>query len=115
MCAVCWPLFAENGDVILDGKIGIFPFTTMEPAKRKSKNRQKGTLETKPIQSVNKAVMRECLIQKVNCFYFLYFIYHTLTHHICVDYTSNQSQMTKECKQGYIHSTRQCQASYKPQ
>ncbi|XP_042003721.1 uncharacterized protein LOC121752680 [Salvia splendens] len=43
----------------------IFPFTTMEPAKRKSKNRPRGTMETKPIQSVNKEVMRECLIQKI--------------------------------------------------
>ncbi|XP_042044931.1 uncharacterized protein LOC121790904 [Salvia splendens] len=65
MCAVCRPHFAENGEVIFDGKIGIFPFTTMEPAKRRSKNRPRGTLETKPIQSVNKEVMRECLIQKI--------------------------------------------------
>ncbi|XP_042065319.1 uncharacterized protein LOC121808811 [Salvia splendens] len=59
------PHFAENGEVIFDGKIAIFPFTTMEPAKRKSKNRPRGTLETKPIQSVNKEVMRACLIQKI--------------------------------------------------
>ncbi|XP_042003691.1 uncharacterized protein LOC121752640 [Salvia splendens] len=43
----------------------IFPFTTKEPAQRKSKNRAKGTLETKPIQSVNKDVMRDCLIHKI--------------------------------------------------
>ncbi|XP_042063220.1 uncharacterized protein LOC121807090 [Salvia splendens] len=65
MCVVCRPHIAENGEVIFDGKIGIFPFTTKEPAKRGSKNRPRGTLETKPIQSVNKEVMRECLIQKI--------------------------------------------------
>ncbi|XP_041994188.1 uncharacterized protein LOC121744667 [Salvia splendens] len=59
------PHFAENGEVIFYGKIGIFPFTTMEPAKRKSKNRPRGTMETKPIQSVNKEVMRACLIEKI--------------------------------------------------
>lgn len=70
MCAVCRPYIAEHGEVIFDGKIGIFSFTTKEPAKRGSKNRPRGTLETKPIQSVNKEVMRECLIQKVQCFCF---------------------------------------------
>ncbi|XP_042013473.1 uncharacterized protein LOC121761851 [Salvia splendens] len=65
MCAVCRPQFAENGEVIFDGKIGIFPFTTMEPAKRKSKNRPPGTMETKPIHSVNKEVMRACLLHKI--------------------------------------------------
>ncbi|XP_042056497.1 uncharacterized protein LOC121801104 [Salvia splendens] len=65
MCAVCRPYFGEDGDVIFDGKIGIFPFTTKEPAQRKSKNRANGTLETKPIQSVNKEVMRDCRIQKI--------------------------------------------------
>ncbi|XP_042026773.1 uncharacterized protein LOC121773917 [Salvia splendens] len=59
------PHFAENGEVIFDGKVGIFPFTTMEPAKRKSKNIPRGTLEIKPIQSLNKEVMRACLIQNI--------------------------------------------------
>ncbi|XP_042047354.1 uncharacterized protein LOC121793381 [Salvia splendens] len=65
MCAVYRPYFGESGDVIFDGKIAIFPFTRQEPAMRKSKNRPRGTLETKPIQSVNKDVMRECLIHKI--------------------------------------------------
>ncbi|XP_042032278.1 uncharacterized protein LOC121778977 [Salvia splendens] len=59
------PQFAENGEVIFYGKIGIFPFTIMEPAKRKSKNRPAGTMETKPIHSVNKEVMRACLLHKI--------------------------------------------------
>ncbi|GKC29934.1 hypothetical protein Tco_1037228, partial [Tanacetum coccineum] len=45
-------------------KIGIFPLTTLEPAKRSSKNRVAGTLETKPILSVTKEVTRSWLIQK---------------------------------------------------
>ena len=32
----------ENGICTFDGKIGIFPFTYLEPAKRKSPNRPKG-------------------------------------------------------------------------
>ncbi|KAK8652793.1 hypothetical protein V6N13_126818 [Hibiscus sabdariffa] len=36
-----------------------------EPARRNSKNRQVGTLETKPILSVTKDVTRSCLIDKV--------------------------------------------------
>nr|GMC92125.1 Transposase, Tc1-like protein [Ipomoea batatas] len=39
---------------MFDGKIGMFPFVYKEPAKRRSKNREAGTLETKPIESVNK-------------------------------------------------------------
>ncbi|XP_050217716.1 uncharacterized protein LOC126668569 [Mercurialis annua] len=40
------------------GKIGIFPFVFKEPAKRSSKNRLAGTLETKAIQNINKDVIR---------------------------------------------------------
>ncbi|XP_047940911.1 uncharacterized protein LOC125188195 [Salvia hispanica] len=65
MCTVCRPQIAGDGEVTFDGKIGIFPFTTMEPVKRKSKIRPRGTMETKPIQSVNKEVMKDCLIQKI--------------------------------------------------
>nr|XP_043615805.1 uncharacterized protein LOC122587706 [Erigeron canadensis] len=43
----------------------IFPFTKLEPAKRSSKNRVAGTLETKPILSVTKEVTRSWLIDKV--------------------------------------------------
>ncbi|XP_047261067.1 uncharacterized protein LOC124894430 [Capsicum annuum] len=35
-----------------------------EPAKRNSKNRTAGTMETKPIQSVTKDITRACLIEK---------------------------------------------------
>ncbi|XP_057791138.1 uncharacterized protein LOC131008268 [Salvia miltiorrhiza] len=56
--------FSDNGEVLFDGKIGIFPFTQHVPAQRNSKNRPSGTLETKPIQSVTKEVIKDCLINK---------------------------------------------------
>ncbi|XP_047949312.1 uncharacterized protein LOC125195166 [Salvia hispanica] len=65
MAAVCRPLIGSDGEIIFDGKIGLFPFTEQVPAQRSSKNRPKGTLETKPIQSVNKEVMTACLINQI--------------------------------------------------
>ncbi|XP_057811571.1 uncharacterized protein LOC131025799 [Salvia miltiorrhiza] len=65
LCAVCRPLFNEDGSVLFDGKIGIFPFTEMVPAKRTSKNREAGTMEEKPIQSITKQVMKDCFIYKL--------------------------------------------------
>ncbi|XP_042032292.1 uncharacterized protein LOC121778997 [Salvia splendens] len=59
------PQFGTDGQTIFDGKIGIFPFTEQVPAKRKSKNRPRGTLETKSIPSVNKETMRECLLNQI--------------------------------------------------
>ncbi|XP_042003741.1 uncharacterized protein LOC121752706 [Salvia splendens] len=60
-----WPLFGVNGEVLFDGKIGIFPFTKQVPAKRSSKNRMACTLETKPIESITKDVTRDSLINKI--------------------------------------------------
>ena len=65
MCAVSRPLFGVNGEVLFDGKIGIFPFTEQVAAKRSSKNRKAGTLETKAIESITKDVTRDCFINKV--------------------------------------------------
>ncbi|XP_042036579.1 uncharacterized protein LOC121782691 [Salvia splendens] len=65
MCAVSRSQFGTDGQTIFDGKIGIFPFTEQVPAKRKSKNRPRGTLDTKPIPSVNKEAMRECLLNQI--------------------------------------------------
>ncbi|XP_042041456.1 uncharacterized protein LOC121786928 [Salvia splendens] len=65
MCAVSRPQFGTDGQTIFDGKIGIFSFTEQVPTKRKSKNRPRGTLETKPIPSVNKEAMRECLLNQI--------------------------------------------------
>ncbi|KAH6793383.1 hypothetical protein C2S52_003860 [Perilla frutescens var. hirtella] len=55
------PILAVDGSVLFDGKIGVFPFTH----KVTSKNRSRGTLETKPIESITQEVIRNCLINQV--------------------------------------------------
>ncbi|KAI3665034.1 hypothetical protein L6452_43650 [Arctium lappa] len=65
LAAVARPRFDALGNEVFSGKIGIFPLTKMEPAKRSSKNRVAGTLETKPILSVTKEITRTWLIEKV--------------------------------------------------
>ena len=47
------------------GKIGIFPLVYNAAAKRSSRNRPAGTMETKPIESVNKDVTKRFLIEHV--------------------------------------------------
>ncbi|GJS43542.1 hypothetical protein Tco_0568585 [Tanacetum coccineum] len=59
------PRFDASCNKVFSGKIGIYPLTTLEPAKRSSKNRVARTLETKPILSVTKEITRSWLIQKV--------------------------------------------------
>ncbi|XP_042027182.1 uncharacterized protein LOC121774357 [Salvia splendens] len=54
MCAVSRPQFGMDGQATYDGKVGIFPFTEVLPAQRKSKNMARGTMETKAINSVTK-------------------------------------------------------------
>ncbi|XP_042028358.1 uncharacterized protein LOC121775342 [Salvia splendens] len=65
LCAVSSQHFGPNGVTLFDGKIGIFPFTEMVPAQRSSRNRPRGTSETKPIPAVTQAVIREWLINKI--------------------------------------------------
>ncbi|KAF7820639.1 mariner transposase [Senna tora] len=65
LVALARPRFDAQGRELFSGKIGIFPLVTYVPAKRTSVNRVVGTLETKPIASVNKEVIRSFLIQKV--------------------------------------------------
>ncbi|GAA0140873.1 hypothetical protein LIER_02143 [Lithospermum erythrorhizon] len=62
---VARPCFDTYGNVLFDGKIGVFPFIYKEPAKRNSKNRVAGTLVTKPILSITQDVIRSCLIENV--------------------------------------------------
>jgi len=59
------PRFDAQGNEIFDGKIGVFPFVTKEPAKRTSANRVAGTMETKAMSSVNRDVIRSFFIEKV--------------------------------------------------
>ena len=65
LAATARPRFEGEGKVLFDGKIGIFPFVTKEPAKRSSRNRPAGTLETKAMTSVKRENVREFLTQKV--------------------------------------------------
>ncbi|KAL4581255.1 hypothetical protein LXL04_017465 [Taraxacum kok-saghyz] len=65
LAAVARPRFDAIGNEFFFGKIGIFPLTTKEPAKRSSKNRVTVTLETKPILSVTKEITRSWLLNKV--------------------------------------------------
>ncbi|VFQ65765.1 unnamed protein product [Cuscuta campestris] len=62
LAAVGRPRYGEGGDVLWDGKIGIFPFTFEQAAQRSSKNRPAGTLETKAEPTVNRDVMKRMLL-----------------------------------------------------
>lgn len=62
LAAVARLRFDANHNEVFSGKIGIFPFTYKEPAKRTSKNRVAGTMETKAILQVNRDVFRSYLI-----------------------------------------------------
>ncbi|XP_021726855.1 uncharacterized protein LOC110694002 [Chenopodium quinoa] len=65
MALIGKPLYGPNGELIHDGKYGIFPFTVQERAKKSSKNRAAGTMVTKALQNVNREVIREVLLNKV--------------------------------------------------
>ncbi|XP_021725280.1 uncharacterized protein LOC110692552 [Chenopodium quinoa] len=43
------PLYDANKKLLHDGKYGLFPFVKYEEAKKKSKNRDKGTIEAKAV------------------------------------------------------------------
>ncbi|XP_057791323.1 uncharacterized protein LOC131008464 [Salvia miltiorrhiza] len=66
LAAVSRPIFDSNGNCIFDGKIGIFPFITEEPAQINSKNRLKRTIETKPIQAITRAITKDCFTNQDN-------------------------------------------------
>ncbi|KAK9733651.1 hypothetical protein RND81_04G081700 [Saponaria officinalis] len=65
MAAVARPRFDSDGTCTFNGKIGIFPFSVEVPAQRASKNRARGVLVTKPIESITKEVVKQYLLQKV--------------------------------------------------
>lgn len=64
LAAVARPRFDTSRNQKFDGKLGIWPFTIQEPAKRKSKNRDKGALVTKTVV-VGKKAYKEMLITKL--------------------------------------------------
>ncbi|VFQ91330.1 unnamed protein product [Cuscuta campestris] len=65
LCVVGRPFISENGEILWDGKIGIFPFVETVAAKRKSKNREAGVLEVKQLLSVTKEVTKDMLVNQV--------------------------------------------------
>lgn len=65
LCAVARPRWDRHKNQWFNGKLGIWPFTYVEPARRNSVNRPRGTLVTKPISSIDSNVVRNFLIQKV--------------------------------------------------
>lgn len=64
LAAVARPRFDHSRNKFFDGKVGMWPFVVREPAQRRSKNRDAGTLVTKPI-NVTKEVYSDFLINKV--------------------------------------------------
>ena len=58
LCAVNRPRWDTTRNALFDGKIGIWPFTTKEAARRSSRNSPRGTLMTKPL-NVTTEVYRE--------------------------------------------------------
>ncbi|WCJ43832.1 hypothetical protein M5689_024545 [Euphorbia peplus] len=65
LAVVARPRFDAQGNEVFSEKIGLFPFVTYEPAKRNSANRVAGNLETKPITSVTRNIMRSFFIEKL--------------------------------------------------
>ena len=65
MCAITKPMYSSKGQLIFDGKIGIFPFTAQMLAQRSSKNRKRREPETKVIQSITKIHIRSMLIDNI--------------------------------------------------
>ena len=63
--ALARPRFDAQGNELFSRKIGVFPFVVQEPAKRNNVNKVASTLETKPLTSVRREVMRSYLIDKV--------------------------------------------------
>ncbi|XP_021763658.1 uncharacterized protein LOC110728293 [Chenopodium quinoa] len=66
MAAIGKPIFGPQGVVLHDGKYGMFPFVYESIAKKKSKNRDVGAVETKAIQNVNKEAIRAMLDEEFN-------------------------------------------------
>ncbi|XP_047079445.1 uncharacterized protein LOC124690046 [Lolium rigidum] len=58
------PRYGKDGLVTFDGKIGTWAFIKETPAVKKSKNREKGTIEIKPVK-VTRDVMRNYLCELV--------------------------------------------------
>jgi hypothetical protein len=65
LVAVARPRWDRVKNQWFDGLIGVWPFVYQAAAKRNSKNRPAGTMETKAITSVDKTIIKRFLIDKV--------------------------------------------------
>ncbi|XP_054816973.1 uncharacterized protein LOC129316582 [Prosopis cineraria] len=65
LVTVARPRFDAQGNEIFSGKIGLFPFVRKKAVRRRSVNRNRRIMETKPITSITKEVMKSFLIDKV--------------------------------------------------
>ncbi|XP_024636148.2 uncharacterized protein [Medicago truncatula] len=65
LVVVARPRFDDDGNETFSGKIGCFPIVHKVAAQRSSINRPAGTLETKPIISINREVTRMMYINEV--------------------------------------------------
>ena len=65
LAAVAIPRIDPHTKCLFDGKLGIWPFTIKEAAKRNSKNRAKGTMVTKAVESITKDVVKQMILEKV--------------------------------------------------
>nr|XP_045083444.1 uncharacterized protein LOC123493618 [Aegilops tauschii subsp. strangulata] len=61
---VAKPRYNEDGEMTFDGKLGIWPFVIETEAQRTSHNRDRGTIELRPVK-VTRHVCRDYLINKV--------------------------------------------------
>ena len=64
LAAVCRPRYNVTAKKMFDGKIGIWPFIEMLPAKRSSKNRPAGTILPMPV-AITWEVYRTAIIEKI--------------------------------------------------
>ena len=65
MAAVARPRYDAHQKHYFDGKIGIWPFVYQEPAQRNSKNRAKGTIITKKVESVTAVHCKNMIMENV--------------------------------------------------
>lgn len=64
LCAVARPRYCHSTKTWFDGKLGLWPFVEMQPAKRTSKYRVRGTMKMRSV-NVSASVYKESIINKV--------------------------------------------------
>ena len=65
LAAVARPRYDDHGVMTFDGKIGIWPFTYQDFAKRRSPYRERGEEVIKVLPSVTKDVSRDYMVNKL--------------------------------------------------